>query len=66
MQLWFLDDFNQNHWPKLLSDFFTNEKDIENLVKNAIELLKKNHDYSIIKNRVFSILNDSVGDNNPK
>lgn len=61
-----LDDFNQNHWPKLLSDFFTNEKDIENLVKNAIELLKKNHDYSIIKNRVFSILNDSVGDNNPK
>ena len=61
-----LDDFNQNHWPKLLSDFFTNEKDIENLVKNAIELFKKNHDYSIIKNRVFSILNDSVGDNNPK
>lgn len=41
MQLWFLDDFNQNHWPKLLSDFFTNEKDIENLVKNAIELFKK-------------------------
>ena len=61
-----LDDFNQNHWTKLLSDFFTNEKDIENLVKNAIELFKKNHDYSIIKNRVFSILNDSVGDNNPK